>query len=1124
MTMRRIWPAWMLVCMLAGVEAGADVSQLPLTGGASAVPPNLMFTIDDSGSMSAECVPDDICTGYYGRASSYRVAAIPDPVGVTASYNGFVATYASDSLFGVRMRSSATNAIYYNPAVRYRPWMQADGTRYPEYPAREAPGAPNKLTPRANLVASQSLTRKWSAEASESDYRNTASTAKIVWPAQYYELKSGKPGTSVADFTQVYITSDRKEYPKGVQRTDCAGVICTYEEEAQNFSNWYTYARNRLQMVKSGTFEVLNAVPPSVRVGFAAINSEALTNIDGVATSTILLGVRPFSGPDQAAFYKKLQDHSTYNLTPLRRALDDVGRYFSRADKKSPWATDPSNGEPPTDHKSCRRSFNILLTDGRWNDAAATTPGANADVDNNDGLTITHADGKTTFKYKPEPPYRGVSAPSLADVAMYYWNRDLRPDLKNDVPVGSSDPAFWQHLVNHTIGLGLTGELRNPEDWALLVEGKKGWGTPLEDNAATVDDLWHAAVNSRGSTAAVQSLASYSGALKSMVDSIVIGSGGSESGVAVSGRTYSPTAVKYIPSYKSGSWAGEVEARNLSDGKVLWQASKQFPKFEDRKIYTLNSEDSTAVAFTVSDLSSATQSALQFPEPAKLIAYIRGDQTEEKNTYRRRESLLGDIVNSSPVLVKDLVDSQYDFLDPSIAGKTSYLRYFNSKASREAQLFVGANDGMLHAFNANSGAESFAFIPRSVHGRLKDLVNPLYDHRYFVDGPLTEVDVHDNTAVKWRNLVVGSGGAGAKNLFAINVPVPTLPAKGDPTKLDAAASAPTAKDILWEISSDQTDYREMGHVLQAPEAGIMQDGSWVVIAGNGFGSANNRGTLYIIDALTGARLAALDTGSGSVDSPAGLGGVKLVRDATKRVVAAYAGDLQGQLWKFDLSSATRSQWRVAFGGKPLFTARYGVDKTLAITAAPTILPHPLGGNMVMVGTGRLFEGGDAVSETEQRLYGVWDKVRSGSGSEADVLSNDDTLVEQTIADISINGASGRFFSVTNKGVDYGSGASAKKRGWLIRMSIAKGQRMIDPAQIRSGRVIFDTMVPGGVSADCKVAGPQGYAFVLDPFTGAPGREAPTFDTNGDGLFTSADNATVAIVRVASTGGNQVVGR
>ena len=1116
-----------VLCASISVDAGAAMSQLPLTWSTSSVAPNLMFTLDNSTSMELECVPDGLCV-----KGSTRVQAMPWYNGVYRS-SAVVATYNSYSLYARQMRSPDTNPAYYNPRVRYRPWLKSNGSRYAEYPAHAAPDDPNRPTENlANLVALQTLGNVWATELVDGFTRSSQPiTNETFWPAQYFQLTPGRTGSSMSDFTQVIIAQN-KSFPKPPGRTDCAGTACTYEEEAQNFSNWYTYARNRIKVAIGGTSEAFAAVPSTFRVGYGTINNPS-TNVDGIPTTTIAMGVRPFSASHRDTFYDLLQKKVTLaSGTPLRRAMDDVGQYFSRTDDRSPWSSNPEGGSggAGSNPLSCRRSFHVLMTDGIWNDEGGKPSSVtDADVDSVAGPEIVHADEKTKYRYTPTAPYAAAGDPSLADVALYYWSRDLQKDLPNDVPGTDRDPAFWQHLVNYTIGLGITGQLRNPEDLPALIAGKS-WGTPKSGSIDNVDDLWHAAINSRGKSANARSSQEYANTLRSMVEDIVARSS-TEAGVAVSGRSYSPTTVKYIPGYKSGAWTGEVEARNLSNGSTAWYASEKLPAPSSRSIYTLG-PDSSGIPFTTGALTSSVQSQLGVSLPGGLVEYLRGDRTKESaGVFRQRASVLGDIVNSAPVLVKDLVDSQYDFLPASTAGRSSYLSYLSSKKYRSAQLFVGANDGMLHAFNAGTGVESFAYVPRTVLPSLSALADPNYEHRYFVDGPVAEFDIYDKDDGKWRNLVVGTGGAGAKNMFAINVPVPTMPASGDPVALSAQASAPGKDDILWEINSDHADYKELGHVLQPPESGITQDGTWVMVFGNGYDSVSKRAQLYVINARTGARIAVLDTGWGHEGWPNGLGGVKLVRDSNKRIMYAYAGDLYGSMWKFDLSSTTTSNWNIAFGKTPLFWGINSAGQNEPFTATPAVMPHPLGGFMVLAGTGKLFESPDAFSTMEQTLYGVWDRVPLGGDTSQDkdnvgyswnpTLHNA-SLVTQTITGLKINDRVGDYFALSNNSVDYGSGSTGGKRGWKIRMSIKPGQRLIYAPQIASGRVIFDTMAPGGNGSSCESAGPQGYTFVIDPFSGAPSQEGPTFDTNDDGQFTAADNVSAAITHSSSIGQRQIV--
>ncbi|MEJ7686272.1 MAG: PilC/PilY family type IV pilus protein [Variovorax sp.] len=1079
-THRQLATTLAVLGMLVTGNTGATVSQVPLTGSGVSVPPNLMFTLDNSGSMHYECLPDKFCVVSY-----HSIGSIPGGMGPTKSE---VATYDAGKLFARQMRS-VMNPLYYNPAVRYRPWLKHDGTRFPEYRASAAPVDPIAPTAETfDLSREQTLSTYWCTEATVAGCTRTKE--EDFWqtfrPAQYYRLRSGRAGAAVGDFEQVIITD---------------------KEELQNFSNWYTYARSRVKAAIGATAEAFADVPAAYRVGFGTINGPK-TDVDGVETFTVRRGVRPFSGIDKKTFYDLLHSAQVTGPTPLRRAMDDVGQYFSRRDSRSPWAADPLAGETPSAHLACRRTFHVLMTDGIWNGAAATTSQASGNVDGTPGPVITHANKSDTWSYQPAAPFKDDTAGTLADVAMYYWRTDLRPDLENSLKPTEANPAFWQHMVNYTLAFGVNGTLRNPGDKEALKTGTRSWGVPVSDGgAANIDDLWHAAMNSRGESKSAANAAEYRQALRSIIQEIETRSG-NEAGVALSSRDYAGDARKYVPSYNTSDWSGDIQAVTLGSGDLVWKASMPAP--DDRNIYTYKDATGTVrgVPFKYDKLRNAgLLKDLDTTDDEGLVNYLRGDRTgEASGVYRKRSTLIGDIVNATPVLVKDLVDGQYDFLPSGTPGQTQYRPFLEGKKHRTPQLFVGANDGMLHAFNDGNGnkkgVETFAFVPRGVLGELKRLAMPSYSHRYFVDGPLAEVDVFDLTATKWRNVVLGSGGAGAKNLFAINVPVRAASA-GNSTVLDDAASAPGASDILWEIRSDDGDYAELGHVLRAPEAGLLKDGKWAVVTGNGYDSASNKAQLFVVDAITGALLALLDTGAGSSDAPNGLGGVKLLRDLNQRVVAAYAGDLQGNMWKFDLSSARRSDWKVAFGGKPLFRALDSQDQPEPITAAPAYAAHPLGGVVVLAGSGKLFEQDDPTNTQQRSLYGVWDRVRVGSssGNPDAALSQNSALVDQSMTLM----AGGKFFAISNNGVDYGG--TANKRGWRLRLTGSAGQRLIYDVRTLRGRAFFDAMTPGGNAGQtCSATSPQGARFILDPFTGAPGRDGPTFDTNADGLIDSADDS------------------
>ena len=302
-----------------------------------------------------------------------------------------------------------------------------------------------------------------------------------------------------------------------------------------------------------------------------------------------------------------------------------------------------------------------------------------------------------------------------------------------------------------------------------------------------------------------------------------------------------------------------------------------------------------------------------------------------------------------------------------------------AKVCGPAMVFVGSNEGFLHGFNANpdpvknGGREIFAFAPFASLSELGRSSKPDFQARFMMDGPLIERDAFWGN--RWHNVVVATTGAGPKAVFALDV------TQTDFNGLDQA--------VLWELSdvnqSVKANADAIGHVLQEPEVGVLADGRWVVVIGNGYESRSKRAQLLVVELQTGQVIARLDTGVGSDSQPNGLGGVALVRDGNQVITGAFAGDLRGNVWKFDLASSRPSDWKVSYGKKPMFTAHDG----RAITAAPVLVTHPLGGVMVLVGTGKLFEVGDNEvpanydqdSGPFDSLYGLWDTAGPDAGED-----------------------------------------------------------------------------------------------------------------------------------------------
>lgn len=1108
----------------------AAMLQMPLQATAGVVPPNLMFTLDDSGSMDYHCLPESLCHG--------NVDAVRDS---TSNSNSKIVTYDVNNIFNRKMRSAEVNFLYYNPAVLYLPWLKVDGTRYPQYIGTAARDFPEIATSTTvlNLASVQNISSIWCTGAGTCP----ASASQSVYMAQYFKLTGNANVDVIASYTPVKIESG-KNYGKSIARKDCIALpnVCTYSEELQNFSNWYSYHRTRMRVAIAGTAEAFYSIPGSYRVGYGRINKTTATDIDGLGIRTVEKGIRPFTNTiagNKDDFYTWLFKQKPSGSTPLRRAMDDVGQYYSYTDNRGPWGEDPGANNTAS-QLSCRRSFHVLMTDGLWNGSGASTAGAQGNVDNSAGPTIT-GPGNQSYTYAPGRPYRDGASGTLADIAMYYWNRDLNPGLTNGVAPSSGNPAFWQHMVNYTISFGALGTLNPATDLPGLINGTKSWPAAGADKVENIDDLWHAAVNSRGKYLAANNTTEYSNALKGIIDDIAA-INGSEAGVAVSAKTLSTTSInkKYEAEFSSARWSGDVKALNLTstgadNGDPEWTAVGNFPAYGARNIFTYDKTASgtKGIAFTWANLTSAMQTTLlggSSLNGTNLVNYLRGDRSNEAGTYRPRASVLGDIVNSTPILIKDQADGQYGFLPKTsanlIAAQSTYRRFLAAKKLRNPQLFVGANDGMLHAFSDVDGAETFAFMPDSVLGNVKALAGLDYSHQYFVDGPLTEADIYDASASKWRNLVLGGTGAGAKSLFAINVPVVSYPSDATtaPAALTVAQSAPGAADILWSISSaDTTDpknFSELGYVLQAPEQGVMRDGSWVVIVGNGYESTSRRAQLFVINALTGAVIKKLDTGVGSSGTPNGLGGARVVRNANKQIVAVYAGDLQGNLWKFDFSSTDPANWAVAFGGNPL----YSTAAVEQITAAPTYTVHPSGGLMVLFGTGKLHETGDEGVTAQRALYGVWDMVNLGAASStaADRITQQATIVPQAFSSLALTNTTGIFYGLTVTPVDYAIKPTTEtrpaymtKRGWRLPLTIGSGQRLVDNPEMAGGMVFMQTVTPSSNQAACIASNLTRYGFMLDPFMKKI--EQAAFDTNADNAFSSVDQITAAGVLLVGSG-------
>lgn len=488
------------------------------------------------------------------------------------------------------------------------------------------------------------------------------------------------------------------------------------------------------------------------------------------------------------------------------------------------------------------------------------------------------------------------------------------------------------------------------------------------------------------------------------------------------------------------------------------------------------------------------------------LAFLRGDKTNEPANcpactpqFRdRADGPLGDIVNSAPVFVGAPAFGYANDFETA-----PYGTFAANNKDRKKVVYVGANDGMLHAFDAGNGAELFAYVPSSMYSRLTQLSNKNYAHRYFVDGTPTVGDVFYGSA--WHTLLAAGMRGGAKGLFALDV---TNPA-GFTDEANAESIA------RWEFQ----DSADMGYVFGQPLLVKTNNGRWSVIVSGGYENASGNAVLFVIDAQNGSLVRKLDTGSGINNGLSGPAAIDTNGDGVVDVV--YAGDLNGNLWKFDLTSSDESLWAVGNGSAALYAA----GRTKPITSAPDVTRHPKGGYLISFGTGRYIDENDNSNFNPQSIYAVWDNLTNGTVTQAQ-------LQQQTILDTTTSGGISFRLSSHRIGTPVDSLVTGDtttvdrelflttKRGWFVNLPTS-GERIVADVAFRSGRLIAVSMIPGTA---CDTANGSGWLMEFDAITGNR-LDVVTFDINNDGKLTAALlSGDYLAFTISGTAGNNVSGR
>ncbi len=431
-----------------------------------------------------------------------------------------------------------------------------------------------------------------------------------------------------------------------------------------------------------------------------------------------------------------------------------------------------------------------------------------------------------------------------------------------------------------------------------------------------------------------------------------------------------------------------------------------------------------------------------------MVNFLRGQNGYEDRAtnpaldrlFRYREAVLGDVVESRPFFVGKPTFSYTD---------TGYSAYVTDKTSRPRTVYMGANDGMLHAFDADNGQERWAYVPSMVIPNMWKLADKNYStmHSYYVNGNPVVGDIYDGTS--WRTILVGGLNGGGRGYYALDITSPTSPI------------------LLWELSSNSTDALhddDLGYSFGQPVITKDKDGNWVVLLTSGYNNTspgNGVGYLYVRNALTGASIRKISTGVGDTTTPSGLARIGTWADEPDKNNTAgytYGGDLLGNLWRFDIN--TGSVLKFAELKDPLGNPQ-------PITTRPT-LGKVDGKRVVFVGTGKYLETSDLTSTQQQTLYAIKDDDPFPTATPAATLVNPrTTLVQQTLT------TTGAERTVSSNAVDFST-----DRGWYVDFPQTDtdgnivGERVNVNPLLAWGSLIVPTIVPSNT-----VCSPGGYGWL-----------------------------------------------
>lgn len=938
---------------------------------------------------------------------------------------------------------------------------------------------------------------------------NGSGVDAMATPSVALSAGAGAPSS----FTRVNIVSGQT-YPKSADRSDCVSTagVCTYSEEMTNFANWYAYYKTRLQMMKTSVGIAFSPITSNYKVGYVKLSN---------AGSGYAIDLKPaeFSSTARASWYSTLYATTTTGSTPIRTAMDNVGRMFGNL---TPY--NYGSGQEVVQYP-CQQNFMILTTDGYWNGSST------ANVVNNDNVENP---ARFCSVARGCVDTRAQTQPSISDVALHWYNGgsssttvSLRPELEPDMGKPGSVPAAGGenthlHMNTYTLGLGVDGVMtyepnydtapRVGGDFYNLVTaatsgcpwnggGAYVWPNPDVSNGAStvqerVDDLWHAAINGHGKYFSASEPREVVDGLSAALANMQV-----RLGAAAAAATSTPNISQqdndiFSDTFTTVKWYGELSdkkidpATGIVGSTATWTSSdkvglKVAASSDTRTIYMLDASGGGLKNFRYAELSGTERgwfdnmcaalsqcASLAAADKAvvndgdKLVNWLRGQQQYADDQHFRAYSLTENTPSGAggpiPIVLGDIASSKPAYLrDPrkSYPG-AAYDKFKTDHADRPGTVFTAANDGMLHAFSAASGEELWAYAPRITMKKLYNLASTTYgtNHIFSTDGSPELADVQIGGA--WKSVLVAGLNGGGRGYYALDVTDPAHPV------------------ALWELCADPAvcsrNDPDLGLSFGNPQFGVWQ-GKWVVFLTSGYnnvpgadgvGLGSGLGILYIVDVSNGDVLKKVSTGSGDPGTPSGLAKITSISadpNTDPVTTYVYGGDNQGQMWRFDMSDPASSAVGVRMMGDAGAQQPITTRPDVTLCAVTTVTEEngvttttTSAQRVVLYGTGRLLDVPDTSNVDVQSLYLLKD-----SGSTIDIRGAG--MVEQTL---SLQGSSSNSnsYAITSHPVDL-----SQKNGWFFDWKLNPGERMnLDP-QIVSGVANVVTNLPTSSSA-CSVGG------------------------------------------------------